>query len=120
MSVEAVDKIAQGRVWIGEDALELGLVDELGELDDAVIAAAEFAELESYDKVYVERSLSAQELFWKEFFGQAMTFVGKWQFANSNSALIGEFKRVLGEFNAINELNDPKGTYILCLPCDVR
>merc|ERR1712137_582198 len=43
MSVEAVDKIAQGRVWIGEDALELGLVDELGELDDAVIAAAEFA-----------------------------------------------------------------------------
>ncbi len=120
MSVEAVDKIAQGRVWIGEDALELGLVDELGELDDAVIAAAEFAGLESYDKVYVERSLSAQELFWKEFFGQAMTFVGKWQFANSNSALIGEFKRVLGEFNAINELNDPKGTYILCLPCDVR
>ncbi|WP_334029456.1 signal peptide peptidase SppA [Alteromonas sp. P256] len=120
MTVEEVDTVAQGRVWIGEDALELGLVDELGELDDAVATAAEFAELESYDTVYVQRSLSAQELFWKEFFGQAMTFAGKWQFANSNSALINEFKRVMGEFNTLNELNDPKGTYILCLPCDVR
>jgi len=120
MTVEEVDTVAQGRVWIGEDALELGLVDELGELDDAVASAAEFAELENYDTVYVQRSLSAQELFWKEFFGQAMTFVGKWQFANSNSALINEFKRVVGEFNTLNELNDPKGTYILCLPCDVR
>lgn len=120
MTVEEVDSVAQGRVWIGEDALELGLVDELGELDDAVAIAAEFAELENYDTVYVQRSLSAQELFWKEFFGQAMTFVGKWQFANSNSALINEFKRVMGEFNTLNELNDPKGTYILCLPCDVR
>ena len=120
MTVEEVDTVAQGRVWIGEDALELGLVDELGELDDAVASAAEFAELENYDTVYVQRSLSAQELFWKEFFGQAMTFVGKWQFANSNSALINEFKRVMGEFNTLNELNDPKGTYILCLPCDVR
>lgn len=120
MTVEEVDTVAQGRVWIGEDALALGLVDELGELDDAVAAAAEFAELENYDTVYVQRSLSAQELFWKEFFGQAMTFVGKWQFANSNSALINEFKRVMGEFNTLNELNDPKGTYILCLPCDVR
>jgi protease-4 len=120
MTVEEVDAVAQGRVWIGEDALELGLVDELGELDDAVAAAAELAELENYDKVYVQRNLSAQELFWKEFFGQAMTFVGKWQFANSNSALINEFKRVMGEFTTLNELNDPKGTYVLCLPCDVR
>ncbi|WP_334062349.1 signal peptide peptidase SppA [Alteromonas genovensis] len=120
MTVEEVDTVAQGRVWIGEDALELGLVDELGELDDAVATAAELAELENYDTVYVQRSLSAQELFWKEFFGQAMTFVGKWQFANSNSALINEFKHVMGEFNTLNELNDPKGTYILCLPCDVR
>jgi protease-4 len=120
MTVEEVDAVAQGRVWIGEDALELGLVDELGELDDAVAAAAELAELENYDKVYVQRNLSAQELFWKEFFGQAMTFVGKWQFANSNSALINEFKRVMGEFTTLNKLNDPKGTYVLCLPCDVR
>lgn len=120
MSVEDVDKIAQGRVWIGSDALELGLVDELGTLDDAIAAAAEMAELEEFDTHYVKRSLSAQEIFWKEFFGQAMTVVGKWQFGNTNSALINEFKRVLSEFNLVNELNDPKGTYVLCLPCTVE
>ncbi|BFT30159.1 signal peptide peptidase SppA [Alteromonas sp. D210916BOD_24] len=120
MSVEAVDDVAQGRVWIGTDALQHGLVDELGTLDDAVVAAAEMAELAQYDTVYVKRTLSAQELFWKEFFGQAMTFVGKWQFASADSALVNEFKRVLKEFSLINKLNDPQGTYVLCLPCDVR
>ena len=120
MTVDEVDDVAQGRVWIGTDALELGLVDELGTLEDAVNAAAEFAALENYDTFYVQRTLSAQELFWKEFFGQAFTFVGKWQFANSDSALINEFKRVLGEFSIFNELNDPMGTYILCLQCQVE
>ena len=84
------------------------------------ILKSEFAELEKYDTFYVQRTLSAQEIFWKEFFGQAMTFVGKWQFANADSALVNEFKRVLQEFSLINKLNDPKGTYVLCLPCDVE
>jgi len=48
MSVEAVDEIAQGRVWSGVDALEIGLVDEIGNLDDAIAAAAEMVNLESY------------------------------------------------------------------------
>ena len=120
MTVEEVDDVAQGRVWIGEDALELGLVDQLGTLEDAVSAAAEFAALEEYDTQYVQHSLSAQDLFWKEFFGQAMTYVGKWQFSNADSALVNEFKRVLKEFSVVNRLNDPTGTYVLCLPCDVR
>lgn len=48
MSVEQVNEIAQGRVWSGVDAKRLGLVDELGNLDDAIAAAAEMAELESF------------------------------------------------------------------------
>lgn len=119
MDIDAVDNVAQGRVWIGTDALELGLVDELGTLQNAVTAAAELAELEQYDSFYVQRTLSAQEIFWKEFFGQAFTFVGKWQFAQADGALISEFKRVLNEFSLVNRLNDPKGTYILCLECKV-
>jgi protease-4 len=43
MSVQAVDSVAQGRVWAGVDALKIGLVDELGNLDDAVRYAAELA-----------------------------------------------------------------------------
>ncbi len=48
MSYEAVDAIAQGRVWSGRDALAIGLVDELGGLEAAVEAAAGLAELEDY------------------------------------------------------------------------
>lgn len=120
LNVEEVDDIAQGRVWIGETALELGLVDELGDLDDAVVSAAEIAGLEKYDTFYVERELSAQELFWKEFFGQAMIWAAKWQFSQSDSALMGMVKSVLKEFDTIQQLNDPMGVYILCLQCNVK
>jgi len=48
MTIEDVDKIAQGRVWSGVDALNNGLVDELGNLDDAVSYAAELAEITDY------------------------------------------------------------------------
>ncbi|KQC29927.1 signal peptide peptidase SppA [Flagellimonas eckloniae] len=48
MSIAAVDSLAQGRVWSGVDAKENGLIDELGNLDDAIAAAAEMAELDSY------------------------------------------------------------------------
>lgn len=48
MSVQAVDSIAQGRVWSGVDAMQNGLVDELGNLDDAVKYAAELAAIVEY------------------------------------------------------------------------
>jgi len=48
MSIEAVDEIAQGRVWSGIDAKGIGLVDEIGNLDAAIEAAAEMVNLENY------------------------------------------------------------------------
>jgi protease-4 len=45
---EEIDAIGQGRVWTGNQALELGLVDELGGIDTAIKAAAELAELSDY------------------------------------------------------------------------
>jgi len=48
MTVEQVDEIAQGRVWSGADALKLGLVDELGDLNAAIELAAQLANLEDY------------------------------------------------------------------------
>ena len=48
MAVADVDSIGQGRVWSGEDALEIGLVDKLGGIDDAIEIAANMAEVENY------------------------------------------------------------------------
>ena len=53
LSVEAVEKIAQGHVWLGKDALKIKLVDELGGLNEAVAKAAKLAKLEEhYTKSY--------------------------------------------------------------------
>ena len=48
MPQDSVKAIAEGRVWTGEQALKIGLVDELGNLDDAIAAAAKLANLEKY------------------------------------------------------------------------
>lgn len=47
-STQDIEKIAQGHVWIGADALKIHLVDQLGGLDDAVAKAAKLAKLDSY------------------------------------------------------------------------
>lgn len=48
MSLEAIKKIAEGRVWDGQTALKIGLVDELGDLDAAIAWAAQKANLDKY------------------------------------------------------------------------
>jgi protease-4 len=61
LEVPFVTSIAGGRVWIGTTAQELGLVDELGSLDDAIAHAAGLAELEGYRVNYIQRELSFGE-----------------------------------------------------------
>jgi len=48
MTIEEVDEVGQGRIWIGTDALEIGLVDQLGGLQDAIELAAQLAGLEEW------------------------------------------------------------------------
>lgn len=48
LSLQAVDSIAQGRVWTGQRALQIGLVDKLGNIDDAVSCAARMSKLKKY------------------------------------------------------------------------
>lgn len=48
MTVEEVDDVAQGRIWTGNKALELGLVDRIGGLNDAIQSAASLADLSEY------------------------------------------------------------------------
>lgn len=113
-----VDEIAQGRVWIGETAKELGLVDQLGYLDDAVQSAAALAQLETYDTKYIERTLSASELFWKGFFSDASAYMGKAIQVDSNTQLMTLVHKLVSDFDEITRLNDPRGIYAFCLMCE--
>ncbi len=66
MTTEEVDKIGQGRVWLGIKAKEIGLVDELGGLDVAIKKAGELAELKDYQVIYPNSSSSFFEMFSEE------------------------------------------------------
>jgi protease IV len=72
-SVDEIKSIAEGRVWTGEDALKIGLVDALGGLDDAIKMAAEKAELTDYQiREYPEKEDFATKLM-KSFTGDVET-----------------------------------------------
>ncbi|MGB2264798.1 MAG: signal peptide peptidase SppA, partial [Glaciecola sp.] len=119
MTLEQVDSIAQGRVWIGTTALELGLVDELGTLNEALSSAAELAELTDYEVTYIERTLSPKEQFIQELLRNASVWLVNTQVDQSNSPLVGLIRSVVKDINGITRLNDPKATYALCLECQL-
>lgn len=60
-SVENIEKIAQGRVWLGQDALKIHLIDQLGGLDDAINKASQLAKLKEYHTAEYPEVLS-----WKD------------------------------------------------------
>ena len=63
MSQDEIKKIGEGRVWLGKDALEIGLVDGLGNIDDAIAKAVELAELGEYQlATYPEKTDPLEEL----------------------------------------------------------
>jgi protease-4 len=80
MTVESVDAIAQGRVWSGADAINIGLVDEIGTIEDAIIHAAFCIEgVDSLDDVQVTsypKPLTALETLLEKFSGNTSIFEG--------------------------------------------
>lgn len=67
MTIEQVDAIAQGRVWAGEKALEIGLVDAMGGLDRALASAAKLAGLEKYRTTEFPRTKTGVEQLLERF-----------------------------------------------------
>ncbi len=65
MTLEKVEQLAEGRVWDGRSALELGLVDEIGGLTEAVSAAANLAGLATTQAVYIKQSSSSRWGSWR-------------------------------------------------------
>jgi len=70
MDTAAVNKIARGRVWTGQDAVSIGLVDELGSLDLAIKKAEELAKLKSSSVVTYPKSKTMIESLMNQFSGE--------------------------------------------------
>ena len=119
LELEDVEKIAQGRVWAGKTAGELGLVDKFGNLQDAVQSAADLAAIKEYDVVYIEQALTAREKLIRglnRFLARAFnSALG--QVTHPVVQLYGNFGRDLEQ---ILELNDPRGIYAYCMMCEIQ
>lgn len=120
MDVESVDKVAQGRVWTGQDALQYGLIDEIGDFDDAIAAAATLAELEEYNVYWVEEPLSATEQFIQEFMNQVQVSLGLDVQSLIPSSLQPVTQQLAQDSQLLSNFNDPQGRYAFCLNCQVQ
>ena len=121
MTTSQVDAIAQGRVWSGSKALELGLVDALGNIDSAIETAAELANLSDYETLLVEKQKSPRALFLQSLFGQASVLLGQSSVEPFNKNALTEIISKLSlELKQLSQLNDPQGVYSFCLACEIE
>ena len=111
MTLEEVDQIAQGRVWAGETALEIGLIDKLGNMEDAVKRAADLADLEDYKTFYPSLPSDWTDQILNQLFSK---IEGIFESRIGNKDLI---KRSVELANDLETYNDPKGIYLKCLDC---
>ena len=113
LSYEEVDKIAQGRVWSGIEALEIGLIDEIGSFSDAVDKAKELADIENFRiKTYDQR----KNLF--PFISDFFQIINIKNENNYTKNLFFDFKKELtNSFKWANNYNDPRNLYFICEEC---
>lgn len=92
MTVAQVDSIGQGRVWTGVDAQRLGLVDELGGLEAAIIKAAELANLTEYRRVELPEQKDFFEQLMQDLNGTARSWVAT-QVLGEDAALLKQYQK---------------------------
>lgn len=83
MNTDAIDAIAQGRVWTGRDAKEIGLVDKLGNISDAISLAAEMSGLEDYTIEELPKPKSFVESLVENLQGEIKVGLMKMQFGEA-------------------------------------
>lgn len=118
---EQIDNIAQGRVWIGSDAKANGLVDSLGDFDDAVKQVAKLAKLQDYQLNWFIEEPSLLELM----LGQMNASVQAILPAALQSMLPAPLSQAAAALQAqpawFDFLSDPQNRYAICLSCgDIR
>ena len=112
MQVDAVEAVAGGRVWSGEDALEIGLVDALGGLYDAIDSAAQLASLDDPRTRLFGTPISPEQLILEQ--------LGR-EFGAVHIPGFSTLQRYAAQFSPalkfVDSLQDPRNMYLRCLDC---
>jgi protease-4 len=121
MPTAEVDKIARGRVWSGTDAKGIGLVDQLGGLEEAIASAAKLAALEEgYAVKFIEKEASFTDQLLTELLTQATALAGPLGVTERPVGIEKQMIDAFAEHRAmLGQFSDPRGVYAHCL-CEVR
>ena len=113
---ETVEQIAQGRIWSGENALAIGLVDHLGGLDEAIQAAARRADLDKFGIKHIEAPLSTRQLLMRRLYRYISTSA---QAPNSMPSLLPTLyqKMVESELALLLRTSEPHEPLAFCFSC---
>ncbi|EJU0716342.1 signal peptide peptidase SppA [Salmonella enterica subsp. enterica serovar Infantis] len=114
---EQIDKIAQGHVWTGEDAKANGLVDSLGDFDDAVAKAAELAKLKQWHLDYYQDEPTVLDMVMDSMTGSVRAMLPEAIQAMLPAPLVSTANTVKAEGDKLAAFNDPQNRYAFCLTC---
>ncbi len=116
MTTEQVDNIAQGQVWLGSEGSKNGLVDKLGDFDDAIEMAATLANISDY-----QIDWQKQEGNWLNAFYSDMIAMMPKSTAEVLFEQIPEIKQIKQQVSFWDKFQDGQNRYIYCLNCaDIR
>jgi protease-4 len=119
MQPEAVEKIAQGRVWAGITAKDLGLVDNIGNLQDVIDAIAETADLTDYEITYITQPLTTREMLIKRLNRLLVSIYAVLSPTDHPAKRL--YDAVIDtEIDHVLRANDPVGSYAYCLSCNIQ
>ncbi|ELA6215421.1 signal peptide peptidase SppA [Salmonella enterica] len=114
---EQIDKIAQGHVRTGEDAKANGLVDSLGDFDDAVAKAAELAKLKQWHLDYYQDEPTVLDMVMDSMTGSVRAMLPEAIQAMLPAPLVSAANTVKAEGDKLAAFNDPQNRYAFCLTC---
>ncbi|HCL5073335.1 TPA: signal peptide peptidase SppA [Salmonella enterica] len=114
---EQIDKIAQGHVWTGEDAKANGLVDSLGDFDDAVAKAAELAKLKQWHLDYYQDEPTVLDMVMDSMTGSVRAMLPEAIQAMLPAPLVSAANTMKAEGDKLAAFNDPQNRYAFCLTC---
>ncbi|RWR03765.1 protease 4 [[Pantoea] beijingensis] len=118
---EQIDEIAQGHVWTGSDAKTNGLVDALGDFDDAVAKTAELAKLKNYQLVWSQDDASLVDVILGQMDASARAALPEALKAYLPVPMVDMMSVVKKQSGLFDNMNDPQNRYALCLTCsDIR
>lgn len=118
--VAEINEVAQGHVWTGIKAQEIGLVDHLGSLNDVIEAVAKRAELKEYSVKLITQKLSPKEEFVRKIVGEdASAFIPKTLLKpfTDLGAVQQQLSPILKPLMRYKKMTDPQGLYASCLEC---